>query len=107
MEISIYLINLQKEEEKLRMAMRMQSKPKKSSSGSRGAASRAAANYGNDPYHDEGSDDENAISLAAIKNKYKKPAAAGGGVSKRERKYKRLFDTYFLYFSNRFKSTVF
>jgi RNA polymerase-associated protein LEO1 len=73
---------LQKEEEKLRMAMRVQSKPKKQSGGGRGS-NRAAANYGNDPYHDEGSDDENAISLAAIKNKYKK-AAASGGISKRK-----------------------
>lgn len=73
------------------MAMRMQSKPKKPSSGSRGTANRAAANYGNDPYHDEGSDDENAISLAAIKNKYKKSAATGGGVSKRKTKNFKFF----------------
>lgn len=63
------------------MAMRVQSKPKKSRE-SRGG-NRSSTNYANDPYHDEGSDDENAISLAAIKNKYKKQAA-GGGVSKRK-----------------------
>lgn len=65
------------------MAMRVQSKPKKSSGSGRGA-NRATAAYGNDPYHDEGSDDENAISLAAIKNKYKNKPAGGGGVSKRK-----------------------
>lgn len=72
------------------MAMRVQSKPKKPSSGGRGANRGAATNYGNDPYHDEGSDDENAISLAAIKNKYKKPAG-GGGVSKREAPFLFVF----------------
>lgn len=66
---------LQKEEEKLRLAMRVQNKPKKSTS-SRGT--NRSTKY-DDPYHDEGSDDENAISLAAIKNKYKK---GGAGVSK-------------------------
>lgn len=53
------------------MAMRVQSKPKKSST-SRGTTGRSVGGYGGDTYHDDGSDDEGAISLAAIKNKYKK-----------------------------------
>lgn len=59
-------------EEKLRQAMRAKpaAKPKRSRD------SGANANiYGRD--HDEGSEDEGGISLAAIKNKYKK----GGGPS--------------------------
>ncbi|XP_034172079.1 another transcription unit [Osmia lignaria lignaria] len=62
---------IKKEEEKLRMAMRVQSKTKKSSAG-RGTTGRSVGGYGADAYHDDGSDDEGAISLAAIKNKYKK-----------------------------------
>ncbi|XP_043255978.1 another transcription unit protein [Colletes gigas] len=62
---------IKKEEEKLRMAMRVQSKTKKSATGSR-SATRSVGGYGGDAYHDDGSDDEGAISLAAIKNKYKK-----------------------------------
>ncbi|KOX80906.1 Another transcription unit protein [Melipona quadrifasciata] len=54
---------IKKEEEKLRMAMRVQSKTKKSTA-SRGTTGRSVG--------DDGSDDEGAISLAAIKNKYKK-----------------------------------
>lgn len=53
------------------MAMRVQSKTKKSTTGSR-SAGRSVGGYGADTYHDDGSDDEGAISLAAIKNKYKK-----------------------------------
>lgn len=64
-------IIIQKEEEKLRMAMRVQSKTKKSTAG-RGTTGRSVGGYGADAYHDDGSDDEGAISLAAIKNKYKK-----------------------------------
>lgn len=64
-------LDFQKEEEKLRMAMRVQSKSKKSTTSSRGAG-RSVGGYGADTYHDDGSDDEGAISLAAIKNKYKK-----------------------------------
>ncbi|XP_012141855.2 another transcription unit [Megachile rotundata] len=62
---------IKKEEEKLRMAMRVQSKTKKSTAG-RGTTGRSVSGYGGDAYHDDGSDDEGAISLAAIKNKYKK-----------------------------------
>lgn len=57
------------------MAMRVQSKSKKSVGGVRNT-SRTAGAYSGDPYHDDGSDDEGAISLAAIKNKYKKGGAA-------------------------------
>ena len=74
------------------MAMRVQTKSKKPSSSSRGA-NRAAATYGTDPYHDEGSDDENTISLAAIKKGFKKPPA-GGAVSKCKDIF---FFTYFTY----------
>lgn len=62
---------IKKEEEKLRMAMRVQSKTKKSTA-SRGTTGRSVGGYGANAYHDDGSDDEGAISLAAIKNKYKK-----------------------------------
>lgn len=55
------------------MAMRVQ-KTKKSTGGIRNT-NRAAGAYSGDAYHDDGSDDEGAISLAAIKNKYKKGAA--------------------------------
>lgn len=51
--------------------MRVQSKTKKSTTGSRNPT-RSVGGYGGDTYHDDGSDDEGAISLAAIKNKYKK-----------------------------------
>lgn len=56
------------------MAMRVQNKTKKSTGGIRNT-NRAAGAYSGDAYHDDGSDDEGAISLAAIKNKYKKGAA--------------------------------
>lgn len=62
------LFNLKKEEEKLRQAMRQktaQSKPKRS----RDAAANSGLAYREDGEHD--SDDEGAISIAAIKNKYK------------------------------------
>lgn len=55
------------------MAMRVQTKSKKSTGGSRNT-NRNSSSYNNDTYPDEGSDDEGAISLAAIKNKYKKGA---------------------------------
>ncbi|XP_071653200.1 another transcription unit protein-like [Temnothorax longispinosus] len=58
---------IKKEKEKLRMAMRVQNKTKKSTSGIRNT-NRAAGAYSGDAYHDDGSDDEGAISLAAIKN---------------------------------------
>lgn len=57
------------------MAMRVQNKTKKSTSGIRNT-NRTTGAYSGDAYHDDGSDDEGAISLAAIKNKYKKGAAA-------------------------------
>ncbi|XP_020281212.1 another transcription unit protein isoform X2 [Pseudomyrmex gracilis] len=63
---------IKKEEEKLRMAMRVQNKTKKST-GTRNT-NRTSGAYSGDAYHDDGSDDEGAISLAAIKNKYKKAA---------------------------------
>lgn len=61
--------NLKKEEEKLRQAMRQksaQSKPKRSRD--------TAANLGNAYREDHDSDDEGAISIAAIKSNYKKGA---------------------------------
>lgn len=61
--------NLKKEEEALRQVMR-QRKPVKSKRTKR--TSGANAGYGD---HDEGSDDEGAISISAIKNKYKKGGA--------------------------------
>lgn len=67
------MFNLKKEEEKLRQAMRqksVQSKPKRS----RDTAANLSAGYREDGEHE--SDDEGAISIAAIKNKYKK--GAGG-----------------------------
>ena len=60
------------------MAMRVQSKPKKTGGSSR-ASGRASGSYGADAYHDDGSDDEGAISLAAIKNQYKKGGATTKG----------------------------
>lgn len=65
--------NLKKEEEKLRQAMRQkttQTKPKRS----RDAAANSGSAYREDGDHE--SDDEGAISIAAIKNKYKGGAAA-------------------------------
>lgn len=62
---------LKKEEEKLRQALRQkqhQTKPKRS----RDSGNLASMSYRD---HDEGSEDEGAISLAAIKNKYKKGKA--------------------------------
>lgn len=58
--------------------MRVQSKTKKSTGNIRNTARAAGVYSNNDTYHDDGSDDEGAISLAAIKNKYKKGAAAKG-----------------------------
>lgn len=62
--------NLKKEEEKLRQAMRQksaQSKPKRNRD--------TAASLGN-AYREDLSDDEGAISIAAIKSNYKKGATA-------------------------------
>jgi len=66
--------NLRKEEESLRQLMR-QRKPIKSKRTKRSGA--GAAGYGD---NDEGSEDEGGISIAAIKNKYKK--GAGGSDNK-------------------------
>ena len=63
--------NLKKEEEKLRMAMRA-----KSSGGGSWKPKRNPAAYRE---QEEGSEDEGAISIAAIKNKYKKGGPQGGG----------------------------
>lgn len=60
------------------MAMRVQSKTKKNAGGIRNT-NRTAGTYSGDTYHDDGSDDEGAISLAAIKNKYKKGAMSFKG----------------------------
>lgn len=57
------------------MAMRIQNKTKKNVSSTRNT-SRATGVYSGETYHDDGSDDESGISLAAIKNKYKKGGAA-------------------------------
>ncbi|XP_060517349.1 another transcription unit protein [Cylas formicarius] len=66
-------IRLKKEEEKLRQTVKPKTQRKKSDSASRSQAAR-------DTYREEeGSDDEGAISISAIKNKYK---AGAGGVSK-------------------------
>lgn len=65
--------NLKKEEESLRQAMR-QRKPIKTKRTKR--TSGGAAGYGD---NDEGSEDEGGISIAAIKNKYKKGAATSSG----------------------------
>lgn len=65
--------NLKKEEEKLRMAMRAKpasAKPKRSRDSGAGAS--------NAYHHDEGSEDEGGISIAAIKNKFKGDKPKGG-----------------------------
>lgn len=59
--------NLKKEEEKLRMAMRA-----KSSGGGSWKPKRNPGSMGGYRDQEEGSEDEGAISIAAIKNKYKK-----------------------------------
>lgn len=68
--------NLKKEEEKLRQAIRQKTsqwKPKRSrDSGAMNSSYRD---------HDEGSDEEGAISIAAIKNKYKKGGQAAANTS--------------------------
>lgn len=72
------MYNLKKEEEKLRQAMRAKPNAAKSKR-SRDTSSNMNASYREDGEHE--SDDEGAISIAAIKNKYKKnnqPAAKPG-----------------------------
>ena len=73
------MLNLKKEEEKLRQAMRT----KPNASKSKRNRGDAAANHHNTSYRDEGeheheSEDEGAISIAAIKNKFNKKSAPGG-----------------------------
>lgn len=65
--------NLKKEEESLRQLMRQRKPIKK-------RTKKISAGYDQNP--DEGSDEEGAISIAAIKNKYKK-GGAGGSDSKK------------------------
>lgn len=73
------LYNLKKEEEKLRQAIRQRanqsSKPKRS----RDITTLHIGGAYKD--HDEGSEDEGGISIAAIKNKYKKGGAAASSAS--------------------------
>lgn len=73
------------------MAMRVQNKTKKSTGGIRNT-NRTTGAYSGDAYHDDGSDDEGAISLAAIKNKYKK-----GGAVIPSKGYLNLFCTILKY----------
>lgn len=71
------MLNLKKEEEKLRQAMRAKSttaKPKRG--GGRAGGEGGVGGVGGEPGD---SDDEGAISIAAIKNKYKK--GGGGGAA--------------------------
>lgn len=63
------MYNLKKEEEKLRQAMRAKPNTTKTKRG-RDTSSNMNASYREDGEHD--SEDEGAISIAAIKNKYKK-----------------------------------
>jgi len=68
-------IKFQKEEERLRASLRRESKQKRVRE--RGATRGLSSSYlENDPDGDA-SDDDGAISIAAIKNKYKKGGAAG------------------------------
>jgi RNA polymerase-associated protein LEO1 len=68
----------QKEEERLRASLRRESKQKRVRE--RGASRGLSASYLEPDRFEEGSDDDNAISLAAIKNKYKKGGAAVKGM---------------------------
>lgn len=60
---------VQREEEKLRQSMRKETKVKRARE--RGANSTLNSSY-LEPEREDGSDDENAISLSAIKNKFNK-----------------------------------
>jgi Leo1-like protein. len=71
---------LQKEEEKLRQSLRKETKTKRTRE--KGASSRLSAGY----LEGDDDDDEGAISLSAIKNKYnakKNPAGASGAAPSR------------------------
>lgn len=79
MNIDIRVLNynflIQREEEKLRQSMRKETKVKRARE--RGANSSISSSY-LEPEREDGSDDENAISLSAIKNKFNKKSAAKG-----------------------------
>ncbi|XP_050526264.1 another transcription unit protein [Daktulosphaira vitifoliae] len=60
---------IKREEEKLRQSMRKETKVKRARE--RGATSNLSSSY-LEPEREDGSDDENAISLSAIKNKFNK-----------------------------------
>lgn len=62
-------LRFQREEEKLRASMRRESKQKRLKE--KGSRRSITSNY-LEPDREDASDDENAISLSAIKNKYKK-----------------------------------
>lgn len=64
------MMNLKKEEEKLRLAMRAKTNPAKPKRGRGGEAAASQNTSYQDAEHE--SDDEGAISIAAIKSKYKK-----------------------------------
>lgn len=69
MAFFVISVNLQREEEKLRASMRRESKQKRLKE--KGSSRSISSNY-LEPDREDASDDENAISLSAIKNKYKK-----------------------------------
>lgn len=71
------MMNLKKEEEKLRQAMRQKTNVTKPKRGRGEAAASHSTSYREDGEHE--SDDEGAISIAAIKNKYKKNGSGSGG----------------------------
>lgn len=64
---------IKREEEKLRASMRRESKQKRLKE--KGSSRSISSNY-LEPDREDASDDENAISLSAIKNKYKKNSGA-------------------------------
>uniref|UniRef100_A0A1L8DFQ3 Putative another transcription unit protein n=1 Tax=Nyssomyia neivai TaxID=330878 RepID=A0A1L8DFQ3_9DIPT len=73
------MYNLKKEEEKLRQAMRQKAATSTKPKRSRDSSNLMSMGYRD---HDEGSEDEGGISIAAIKNKYKKgkaPVEKAGG----------------------------
>lgn len=80
------MYNLKKEEEKLRQAMRAKPNTAKTKR-SHNTSSNLNASYREDGEHE--SDDEGAISIAAIKNKYKKnsPAAVKPGRIDKKKKF--------------------
>lgn len=71
--LNIIKFLFQREEEKLRQSMRKETKVKRARE--RGANSNLSSSY-LEPEREDGSDDENAISLSAIKNKFNKKSAS-------------------------------